>query len=57
MDHILEQIFSYLDYYSLRRAELVSLAWQEAILDAKVWMKLLKRNVSIHFIIPLNCSI
>ena len=57
MDHILEQIFSYLDYYSLRRAELVSLAWQEAILDAKVWMKLLNRNVSIHFIIPLNCSI
>ncbi len=47
MDHILGQIFGYLDYYCLRQAELVSLAWQEAILYGKIWMKLLKRNVRI----------
>ncbi len=42
----MDQIFGYLDYYCLRRAELVSVVWQEALLEGKIWKTLLGRNVS-----------
>ncbi len=46
LEHILEQIFGYLDYYCLRRVELVSVVWQEALLEGKIWKTLRRRNVS-----------
>ncbi|XP_046630726.1 F-box/WD repeat-containing protein 11-like [Daphnia pulicaria] len=45
LEHILDQIFGYLDYYCLRRAELVSVVWQEALLEGKIWKTLLGKNM------------
>jgi hypothetical protein len=46
LDHILDNIFGYLDYYSLRRAELVSVVWQQAMIEGKIWKNLFSKNVS-----------
>lgn len=43
--HIVEHIFSYLDYDSLVNAEKVSPEWQEILRNERIWKILFKRNV------------
>lgn len=43
--HIVEQIFSYLDYDSLVNAEKVSPEWQEILKNERIWKMMFKRNV------------
>lgn len=45
LEHIAENILSYLDVKSLRSAELVSKDWQKVIQDAMLWRKLIERKV------------
>lgn len=47
MNDVAEEIFSYLDYESLKNSELVSTEWKNSILYGKTWKKLLERNVII----------
>ena len=45
LDHIAEQILSYLDARSLCSAELVSKAWNRVISDGMLWRKLIEHKV------------
>lgn len=45
MDHIAENILSYLDDGSLRNAELVCKEWRRVIADGMLWKKLIERKV------------
>ncbi|KAK4016862.1 uncharacterized protein LOC116925167 [Daphnia magna] len=43
--HIVEHIFSYLDYKSLSNAESVSSEWCEILKNERIWKALIKRNI------------
>jgi len=45
LDHIAENILSYLDDNSLRNAELVCKEWRRVIADGMLWKKLIERKV------------
>lgn len=45
LDHIAENILSYLDDCSLRNAELVCKEWRRVIADGMLWKKLIERKV------------
>lgn len=45
LDHIAENILSYLDDSSLRNAELVCKEWRRVIADGMLWKKLIERKV------------
>jgi len=45
LDHIAEQILSYLDAKSLCAAELVSQEWNRVISDGMLWRKLIELKV------------
>lgn len=49
LDHIAENILSYLDDSSLRNAELVCKEWRRVIADGMLWKKLIERKVKITF--------
>lgn len=46
MCFIVESIFQCLDYESLKSASLVCETWGQAILQGRLWQKLLEKNVS-----------
>jgi hypothetical protein len=45
MNDVIEEIFNYLDYESLKNSEAVSSLWYNNLLYGKTWKKLLDRNV------------
>lgn len=45
LDHIAENILSYLDAESLKSAELVCKEWQRVISEGMLWKKLIERKV------------
>lgn len=45
LDHVAENILSYLDDSSLRNAELVCKEWRRVIADGMLWKKLIERKV------------
>ncbi|XP_046438710.1 uncharacterized protein LOC124190179 [Daphnia pulex] len=45
VSHIVEHIFSYLDYKSLSNAESVSSEWCEILKNERIWKALIKRNI------------
>jgi hypothetical protein len=45
VSHIVEHIFSYLDYKSLSNAENVSSEWCEILKNERIWKSLIKRNI------------
>ena len=45
LDHIAENILSYLDDSSLKNAELVCKEWRRVIADGMLWKKLIERKV------------
>lgn len=45
LNHLSDEIFSYLDYGSLKNSEMVSPVWYESIISGNMWKKLLQRNV------------
>lgn len=45
LDHIAENILSYLDAESLKAAELVSKEWLRVISEGMLWKKLIERKV------------
>ncbi len=45
MDDIVEDIFQYLDYHSLKSASVVCKSWNKTIFHSKNWQKLIERNV------------
>lgn len=45
MNDVVEEIFNYLDYDSLKNSEAVSVQWRDNIAYGKTWKKLLERNV------------
>jgi F-box and WD-40 domain protein 1/11 len=45
LDHIAEQILSYLDAKSLCSAELVSKEWNRVICDGMLWRKIIEHKV------------
>lgn len=47
MNDVAEEIFSYLDYESLKNSELVLPEWKNNIIHGKTWKKLLNRNVKV----------
>ncbi len=47
LDHIAENILSYLDDSSLRNAELVCKEWRRVIADGMLWKKLIERKVNL----------
>lgn len=47
MNDVVEEIFNYLDYDSLKNSEAVSVQWRDNIAYGKTWKKLLERNVSL----------
>jgi hypothetical protein len=51
MNDVVEEIFNYLDYESLKNSEAVSSLWYNSILYGKTWKKLLERNVRQKIII------
>ena len=46
LDHIAEQILSYLDAKSLCSAEIVSKEWNRVVCDGMLWLKLIDHKVS-----------
>ncbi len=57
MNDVVEEIFNYLDYESLKNSEAVSSLWYNNILYGKTWKKLLERNVMSSQIIITNLKI
>ena len=47
-DHIIEQIFGYLDYQSLINSGSISEEWREHFLNRRLWKQLFRRNVKLH---------
>ncbi|EFX66739.1 hypothetical protein DAPPUDRAFT_302454 [Daphnia pulex] len=47
MNDVVEEIFNYLDYESLKNSEAVSSLWYNNILYGKTWKKLLERNLKL----------
>lgn len=45
MNDVVEEIFNYLDYDSLKNSEAVSVQWRDNIAYGKTWKKLLERNL------------
>lgn len=45
MDHIAENILSYLDFDSLKSAEIVCKEWLRVISEGMLWKKLIERKV------------
>nr|CAH0101320.1 unnamed protein product [Daphnia galeata] len=47
MNDVIEEIFNYLDYESLKNSEAVSSLWYNNLLYGKTWKKLLDRNLKL----------